>query len=116
MNVNQRTKTLILVYLQYPSLSNLAEFLAFKKKIPVLLTVYVENRKEPYGIKCVLEPLLFRVSWTVTFHVYRFDFIIGGMKDGMLEMLEWAFFRGSSATGPHPLLIAFVTSTGVPFG
>ena len=28
------------------------------------------------------------VSWTVTFHVYRFDFIIGGMKEGMLETAE----------------------------
>ena len=33
------------------------------------------------------------VSWTVTFHVYRFDFI-GGMKDGMLEMANGHFFRG----------------------
>ena len=34
------------------------------------------------------------VSWTVTFHVYRFDFIIGGMKDGMLEMANGHFFHG----------------------
>ena len=54
------------------------------KKIPVLLTVYVENRKEPYGIKSVYwNRYCSGVSWTVTFHVYRFDFIIGGMKDGI---------------------------------
>lgn len=73
---------------------NVAEISLLRKKIPVLLTVYVENRKEPYGIKSVYwNRYCSGVSWTVTFHVYRFDFI-GGMKDGMLEMANGHFFRG----------------------
>ena len=71
------------------------EISLLRKKIPVLLTVYVENRKEPYGIKSVYwNRYCSGVSWTVTFHVYRFDFIIGGMKEGMLEMANGHFFRG----------------------
>lgn len=74
---------------------NVAEISLLRKKIPVLLTVYVENRKEPYGIKSVYwNRYCSGVNWTVTFHVYRFDFIIGGMKEGMLEMANGHFFRG----------------------
>ena len=55
----------------------------------------MENRKEPYGIKSVYwNRYCSGVNWTVTFHVYRFDFIIGGMKEGMLEMANGHFFRG----------------------
>ena len=54
----------------------------------------MENWKEPYGIKSVYwNRYCSGVHWTVTFHVYRFDFIIGGMKEGMLEMANGHFFR-----------------------
>ena len=62
----------------------------------------MENRKEPYGIKSVYwNRYCSGVSWTVTFHVYRFDFI-GGMKDGMLQNIidvrkaTWYFIFGKT--------------------
>ena len=48
-------------------------------------------------------------KYSVTFDVYRFDFIIGGMKDGimsgLLEMAKGHFFRGIIIYGNRQNLI-----------